>query len=584
MSEYDLVIRKGTVVDGLGNAPVQADVAVKDGVIVDVGSFKGRGGKEIDATGCVVTPGFIDVHTHYDGQITWDTRMVPSSNHGVTTVVMGNCGVGFAPARATDHELVIKLMEGVEDIPEVVMAEGVPWNWTSFPDYLDALEQRRSDVDFATQLPHSPLRVFVMGQRGVDLEPATDEDLREMRRLTTEAIRAGALGVSTSRHLFHRFRSGEFAPSIGTDDKELETLALGLKDAGSGVFQCIPRLDSPVEVEMGTLKHVARTSGRPVNFSLITSNIEYMPEVEAAGKEGLTLRAHFAPRPTGVLFGLDLSYHPFSLRPSYRAIADLPLDEKVAILSNPEFRQRLLAEEEEDSNPAFVQIVNMRNYLFKLENPIDYHATLGDSLNAKAESTSRPLDELIYDALLEDGGHCVLALFSKDPRDYIETMHALVESDNAVMSLGDGGAHYGMICDAGYTTYMLAQRLHGPLQHSLPQLIMAMTSRPATSVGLGDRGVLAAGYKADLNVIDLDRIAIHRPEVVRDLPAGGKRLFQRSEGYRATIVGGVLTQANDQPTGGVAWSADPGNACNSERPSPRCLRTRHTNAGRWPKY
>jgi N-acyl-D-aspartate/D-glutamate deacylase len=388
-----------------------------------------------------------------------------------------------------------------------------------------------------------------MGQRGVDLEPATASDLAEMRRLTAEAIRAGALGVSTSRHLFHRFRTGQFAPTIGTGDDELEALALGLRDAGSGVFQCIPRLDSPLEVEMGALKRVARTSGRPVNFSLITSNIEYLPEVEAANQEGLTMRAHFAPRPTGVLFGLDLSYHPFSLRPSYQEIARAPLAEKVARMRDPEFKRRLFSEAAQDANPAFVEIVNMRQYLFLLDDPLDYHAVLEDSLNAQAERLGIPLDEVIYDALLKDEGRSILGLFSRAPRSYIEIMHSLVETDHAVMGLGDGGAHYGMICDAAYTTYMLTQRRSGPLGHALPALVQAMTSRPAASVGLYDRGVIAPGYKADLNVIQLDSLVLHRPSVMRDLPAGGKRLFQRAEGYRATILNGIVTQSDGEPTG-----------------------------------
>jgi N-acyl-D-aspartate/D-glutamate deacylase len=563
MAAFDLIIRGGLVVDGRGNAAVKADVAVKDGLIVALGQTDGSAVKELDASGCIVTPGFVDVHTHYDGQITWERRMAPSSNHGVTTVVMGNCGVGFAPARPTDHQLVVKLMEGVEDIPEVVMTDGVPWNWISFPDYLDALEERESDVDFAAQIPHSPLRVFVMGQRGVDLEPATDADLQEMRRLTAEAIRAGALGVTTSRHLFHRFRSGQFAPSIGTGEDELNALALGLKDAGTGVFQCIPRLDSPVEVEMGVLKDVARASGRPVNFSLITSNIEYLPELGAAAEEGLTMRAHFAPRPTGVLFGLDLSYHPFSLHPSYAEIADAPLAKKVARMRDPEFRRRLLSESAEDPNPAFVQLVNMRHYLFVIEERPDYHASFGDSLNAKAKHLSVPLEELIYDTMLEDEGRTILGLYSKDPYSYVEIMHDLVENDHAVISLGDGGAHYGMICDAGYTTYMLAQRLSGPLGHSLPAIVQAMTSRPAASVGLQDRGVIAPGYKADLNIIDLDQLALYRPTITRDLPAGGKRLFQRSEGYRATLVSGIITQAEGIPTG-----AFPGRLVRGARAAP----------------
>jgi len=552
MLGYDLVIRGGTVVDGLGAEPFTADVAIKDGVIVAVGAVNDRGDKEIDATGCDVTPGFVDVHTHYDGQITWENRMAPSSNHGVTTVVMGNCGVGFAPVRTPDHELVVKLMEGVEDIPEVVMTGGVPWNWNSFPDYLDALENRHADVDFAAQIPHSPLRVFVMGQRGVDLEPATASDLAEMRRLTTEAIRSGALGVTTSRHLFHRFRSGEFAPSIGTGEEELQALALGLKDAGTGVFQCIPRLDSPVETEMGVLRDVARHSGRSVNFSLVTVDDNfngYLAALEAATAEGLAIKAHFAPRPTGVLFGLDLSYHPFSLHPSFREIAHAPLADKIARMRDPEFRRRLLSEKAENLNPAFVAIVSLREHIFLLDNPLDYHFRLEDSLGARASLLGLPEEEVIYDALLENEGSSILGLFATEPGSYIQATHPLVERDDAVVGLGDGGAHYGMICGAAYTTYMLAQRIGGALGRSLPALIQSMTGRSAASVGLNDRGVIAPGYKADLKVIELDSLVLPRPTIVRDLPAGGKRLFQRAEGYRATVLSGIVTQCNDAPTG-----------------------------------
>ncbi|GAA0317555.1 amidohydrolase family protein [Sphingomonas oligophenolica] len=551
MAEYDLVVRGGTIIDGQGNTPVRADVAIRNGLIVAVGRVDGRGIREIDADGCIVTPGFVDVHTHYDGQITWENRMVPSSNHGVTTVVMGNCGVGFAPSRPDDHEMVIKLMEGVEDIPEVVMAQGVPWNWTSFPDYLDALEQRASDVDFATQLPHSPLRVFVMGRRGVDLEPATQADLAEMRRLVAEAVHAGALGVSTSRSLFHRFRNGDPAPSVGTGEEELRALALGLKDAGAGVFQCIPSLESTAEVEMGVFREVARTSGRPVNFSLLLPNSDYVDALHDAAREGLTIRAHFAPRATGVLFGLDLSYHPFSLHPSYRAIAQAPLAEKVERMRDPAFRRQLMAEGPDDPNPAFVKIVDMREYLFLFRDPLDYHLSLEDSLGVQARLRGIALDDLIYDTLLEDEGRAILGLFSTEPRTYVAAMHPLVESDLAIMGLGDGGAHYGMICDAAYTSYMLTQRRNGPLGHSLPALIQAMTNRPAAAVGLNDRGVIAQGYKGDLNIIDLDRLTLYRPEIVRDLPAGGKRLFQPSTGYRATVVSGVVTQQDDQPTGAL---------------------------------
>lgn len=568
MAKYDLVIRDGTVVDGLGNAPFAADVAVRDGIIVEVGQVSGRGTQEIDAKGLTVTPGFVDVHTHYDGQITWENRLKPSSNHGVTTVVMGNCGVGFAPARPTDHELVIKLMEGVEDIPEVVMADGVPWNWESFEDYLDALDQRESDVDFATQIPHSPLRVFVMGERGANLEPATDEDLARMRSLVTAAVRAGALGVSTSRNLFHRFRSGAFAPSVKTEEEELLALASGLADAGSGVFQLNPNIDTDAAGEVTLFRTIARASGRPLNYSLITipSRPEnwdiYVRGTDALNAEGLTVRGQFLPRPIGVMFGLDLSYHPFALNPSFRPLANLPLAEKVARLREPELRAKILSEEPEDPNPAFVGLLKMKTNLYPIANPADYNFRPEDSLAARAARENRDEREVIYDALLEDEGHAILCSYSTDVQDYLEQTAALIGKDNMVPALGDGGAHYGMICDAAYTTYLLSQRV-GSHGIDASTAVKALTSQPAISLGLNDRGVVAPGYKADLNVIDLNRIALHRPRVSADLPAGGKRLSQASEGYVATVVSGTVTYRDGEPTGAL-----PGRLVRGAKPAP----------------
>ena len=569
MSEaYDIVIRGGTVIDGTGNAPFLTDIAVLDGKIAAVGKVTGAAKEEIDATGKFVTPGFVDVHTHYDGQITWENRLCPSSGHGVTTVVMGNCGVGFAPTRQTDHELVIKLMEGVEDIPEVVMAKGVPWNWESFTDYLDALEKRESDIDFATQLPHSPLRVYVMGERGVNLEPPTAADLEQMRRLVKEAIEAGALGVSTSRNLFHRFRTGALAPSVKTEEDELLALAAGLKDAQAGVFQCNPNLDNDAKIEMEIFARVARAAERPLTFSLILAAHRpenwkhYVTALTQLRAEGLDIQAQFMPRPIGVLYGLDLSYNPFSLNPSFREISHLPLAEKVARMRDPEFRKRLIAEEPEDPNPAFVGLLKSIKSLFVLSEPANYDFKQEDSLQARAARSGLPEREAIYDALLEDEGHAILCSFSSSVQEYSQHVKKLIGRQGTIIALGDGGAHYGMICDAAYTTYILTERVRRE-GLALQTAIKALTSQPAASVGLNDRGLIDVGYKADLNVIDLDGLTLHRPAIRADLPAGGKRLSQRADGYIATIVSGTVTYRNGEATGAL-----PGRLVRHARQSP----------------
>jgi len=565
---YDMVIRGGTIVDGTGAPPYRGDVAIDDGRIAAIGAVHGAGSEEIDARGLVVTPGFVDVHTHYDGQITWENTLAPSSNHGVTTVVMGNCGVGFAPVRRGDEQLMIKLMEGVEDIPEVVMAAGVPFNWSSFPEYLDALEQREADVDFATQIPHSPLRVFVMGQRGADLEPPTSEDLVEMRRCVTEAVKAGALGVASSRNLFHRFRSGQFAPSVKSEVDEVLALAEGLRDAGCGIFQCNPNLDNDAETEMALFRTIAEQTGCQVTFSLIYMAVrsdnwaKYVEGLKQARVDGLDIRAQFMPRPMGVLYGLDLSYHPFSLNPSYRPLAGLPLPEKVAAMRDPELRARIIGEEPSDPNPAFVGLIKAITALFEMSDPADYNFAPEDSIQARAAREGRDPREAIYDALLENDGKAILCSYSNEVQEYLDMSRELIGEDNSIVALGDGGAHYGMICDAAYTTYMLTGRMKRDAL-ALPVAIKAMTSQPAASVGLNDRGTLAIGYKADINLIDIDKMLLHRPQVKADLPAGGKRLTQKSEGYVATIVSGKVTYRN-----GVATGALPGRLVRGRRGAP----------------
>lgn len=557
MADYDIAIRGGIVVDGSGNEPFAADVAVKDGVIAAIGTLSGKAAEEIDANGAFVTPGFVDIHTHYDGQITWENRLAPSSNHGVTTVVMGNCGVGFAPTRPGDREMVIKLMEGVEDIPDVVMAEGVPWNWESFPDYLDALDKREADVDFAAQLPHSPLRVFVMGERGAEMEPPTQDDLDKMRKLTTEAIKAGALGVTTSRNLSHRFRDGRPAPSVKTEADELLALAEGLRDAKTGVFQMIPNLETPAQGEATLMREIVEKSGRPLSFSFISDfrspeNWQvYKDFLEKCGEEGLPVKGQFYPRPMGILFGLDLSYHPFSLNPSYRAIADLPLAEKVAAMRSPEMKARLLAEEPDDPSPFFTMIVRVTHAMWALGDPPDYCQRPEDSIAARARRAGLSEMEMIYDELLRDEGRAVLASFGDpDPAEYVARTAPLFENDNAVVGLGDGGAHYGMICDAAYPTFVLSQLVK---QGKVPveRAIKSLSFETAKAVGLNDRGLIALARKADLNVIDLSRLSLGRPQVAYDLPGDGKRLHQRSAGYRATIVSGVTTYRDSSATGAL---------------------------------
>ena len=558
MAEHDLVIRGGTIVDGSGGAMFEADVAVKGGSIVGIGAVSGAGAEEIDARGQLVTPGFVDIHTHYDGQITWENKLRPSSGHGVTTVLMGNCGVGFAPVRPNQHELLIRLMEGVEDIPGAVMAEGVPWNWETFPDYLRAIEQRPSDIDFAAQLPHSPLRVFVMGERGAKDEPPTEGDLARMRSLTSEAILAGAFGVSTSRALAHRMRDGEPAPSVRTEETELMALAGGLRDAGGGVFQLLWKTDAPGLSEFELVKRLQVASGRPISFTLAQSRSNWrdvLAELNDAVRQNVPIRGQIYPRPVGMLFGLDLSFNPFSLNPSYRAIADLPLDRKVAALRDPEMKRRLLAEQPDDPNPFLVWFVNKTEMVFALGDPPNYTPPIEDNLAAKAERAGRDYREFLYDELLKDEGRAIL--YSPQGNmdgGRLDNAMALVCEPGTLIGLGDGGAHYGTICDASYPTYILTQGVRDAAPDrrlSLPDVVRKLSWANAEHMGMLDRGLVRTGFKADLNVIDFDRLHLHAPRVSRDLPANGRRLTQIADGYTASIVSGQIVYRNGESTGAL---------------------------------
>lgn len=579
-AHHDIVIRNGLVVDGSGGAPFVGDVAINGGKITAVGQVTGHGAEEIDAKDRIVTPGFVDIHTHYDGQITWENRLSPSSGHGVTTVVMGNCGVGFAPARPHQHELMVKLMEGVEDIPEVVMTEGVPWNWESFPDYLDALDKRPADIDFAAQIPHNPLRVYVMGERGANAEPPGAADLTEMRRLVTEAVRAGAIGVSTTRNIAHRFRDGRLAPSVCTEDMEILALAAGLRDAGTGVFELLGDARQSPTDQVKLLRSIAETSGRPVSVTLLQATEkpgewrEVLHGIEQANADGLRVRGQFIPRPVGTLLGLDVSLNPFAFHPSFRAIEHLPLPEKVKAMRDPELRRRLLSERSEDPHPYFKSVVNDINWLFPLGDPPNYHPALEDSIAARARATGNDPLEVIYDELLKDEGRALLyrPAANREGAHFEDAGEVFLRHPNMVLGLSDGGAHYGMICDAALPTYFLTHWVGHPdpaKRVPLPTAIRKLAADTAATVGLNDRGRIATGLKADINVINLDRLHLYAPRPVYDLPAGGRRLTQRAEGYEALIVSGTVTYRHGEATGalpgrlvrGRAASADEAATC-----------------------
>jgi N-acyl-D-amino-acid deacylase len=559
-TQYDLVIRGGLVVDGTGGVPFRADVAVEAGRIAAVGAVTGIGREEIDAAGRIVTPGFVDVHTHYDGQATWENTLSPSSNHGVTTVVTGNCGVGFAPVRPGDHDALIRVMEGVEDIPELVMATGIPWNWETFPEYMDALAALEFDIDVAVQIPHSPVRVYVMGERGMAHAASTPEDRAEMTRLVTEAIAAGAVGVTTSRSSGHRLKNGDLAPSVTTERAELLALARGLRDAGAGVFQMITEVRGDTTEEMDLVTQIAATAGRPTSLTLLQSPNApdkwrtMLDRIADANASGLEVRGQVFPRPVGVLMGLDLSIHRFLLRPSYQAIAHLPLAERVKRMRQPEVKAAILAETSQaDPQPNINMLIDSVDTLFELTDPVNYAPAADQSLKARAAAQGRDMDEFIYETLLADEGRNILyvpgANFVGCSLDATRTM---MESDHTIMGLGDGGAHYGFICDASFPTYALTHwvRDAAPDQRfPLEWMIAELTSRPAHALRISDRGRITPGLRADLNVIDLDALTLYAPRVVHDLPNDGRRLRQLAKGYAATIVAGEVTYREGEPTG-----------------------------------
>ncbi|MDP2259123.1 MAG: amidohydrolase family protein [Caulobacter sp.] len=557
---FDLVIRGGTVIDGSGGAPYAADVGVRDGLIAAVGPNLPAGAEEIDAAGRIVTPGFVDIHTHYDGQATWDERMQPSSWHGVTTAVMGNCGVGFAPCKPQDHDRLIRLMEGVEDIPFPVLTQGLPWNWESFPEYLDSLSGRSFDIDIAAQLPHAALRVFVMGERGANREPATREDIARMAVIAKGAVEAGALGFSTSRTLNHRTSDGQPTPTLTAGEDELEGIALGLKAAGKGVLQFVSDFQQPAE-EFAMFRRLVEKSGRPLSFSLAQSPKGpdswkiLLAALEQANDDGLPMKAQVAGRPVGVLFGLELTLNPFSQHETYKAIAHLPLAERVAQLRDPTVRARLLSEELDPKGPFAGSALRAWDNMFLMREQPDYEPTAADTIKELAAARGLWPDEVALDHMLTNGGRGMLYHpFLNYANGSLDPSFAMLSHRDTVPGLSDGGAHVGMICDGSFPTsnitHWTRDRTRGP-KLALEQMIRMQTRDTAEAVGLLDRGLIEPGLRADLNVIDYDGLTLHAPGVAYDLPAGGRRLVQRADGYVATVVAGQITYRDGEPTGAL---------------------------------
>jgi N-acyl-D-aspartate/D-glutamate deacylase len=569
MADFDLIIRNGTLVDGTGAPARRADVAVKDGVIAAVGHVTGTAERVIDADGLLVTPGFVDIHAHYDGQASWGERMSPSSWHGVTTVVAGNCGVGFAPVHPEDHDRLVELMEGVEDIPGVVLQEGLSWNWQSFPEFLDALDDRPFDIDVAVQIPHGALRLNVMGQRGADREPATPEDIELMAKIAAEAVEAGALGFSTSRTLNHRTSKGEPVPSLKAEADELVGIAKAIGATGQGVLQVVSDF-MDVDDEFALCRRMAAESGRPLSFSLLQTPLDtwrrQLELLNEANADGVPITAQVAPRAVGLMLGLQCTLHPFLTNPVYREIAELPLDEQVAILSEPDFKARVLAASTERAKKLGGSLIGRTEMMYELGDPPDYEPDPSTSVFARAGREGRDPLDLAYDLLLGDGGRAFLYVPILNYSDgNLDAAGEMLAHDHTVVGLADGGAHLGTICDASFPTTLLTHwgrdRDHGRLD--LPFLVQRQTSATARTVGLLDRGVVAPGYRADLNVIDFEALTARPPEMLQDLPAGGRRLVQRADGYVATVVAGQVTYENGRSAGPL-----PGRLIRGPKPAP----------------
>ena len=566
---YDLLVKNGTIVDGTGAASYRGDVALSGDKIVAVGDVSGPARETIDAEGCIVTPGFVDIHTHYDGQVSWDNVLAPSSINGVTSAAMGNCGVGFAPAHADKHDWLIQLLEGVEDIPGTALAEGLTWDWESFPDYLDALSRREYAIDLGAHLPHAALRAYVMGDRGGDhLERPTNGEIERMAALTVEAMEAGALGFSTSRTHAHRSRDGLNIGTLSAEDPELLGIAQALRRADKGVIQLISDAymtpdDDFATAELNLIRRLAETSGRRVSFTVQQTDDapdrwkHIYGEIDRMVADGLPITAQVAPRPIGAILSFASTSNPFLITPTWRRVVkeSASIGDRLNALAQPEVRAAVLAEHDGIRPSSGFAAVLTRGYsrMFRMTDPVDYEPHESQSIAAEAARAGRDVAEYTYETLMEEGGRRLLYMPLINYADgNLDAVHGMMTGKHVLYGLSDGGAHCGTICDGSFPTTTVSLWSRGSksgLSTPLEQLIHGYTQRNAAHVGWYDRGVLAPGYLADLNVIALDDLALAPPEIVQDLPAGGTRLLQQPRGYRATVKSGVPTFVNGEWTG-----------------------------------
>ena len=549
---HDIVIRGGTIMDGTGKAAFSGDVAIAEGRITGVGGKQGPARREIDATGLMVTPGWVDVHTHYDGQAMWDPLLAPSCWHGVTTVLFGNCGVGFAPVKKHHRQALMDLMEGVEEIPNPVLAAGLTWEWESFPDFMDALDRRERVIDIAAQAAHLPMRVYVMGDRAVRREKATADDIAQMRQITVEALRAGAFGFTTSRTDSHKTPDGELVASRDADDMELLGIGSALSEVGGGTFGMNSDFDDE-EYELRWMRKQAKETGRPVWF-LLTDRFEdplrwrrLMKAVHAARADGLSLTAQ-----------IGTALNPFTVRPTYKALESLPIEEQRKRLLDPELRRKILAEKPSEAEVAklsqFRQLVTSRwDKFFTMDDPPDYEPGPEKSVAAIAARTNHTPDEIAYDYIVEQNQFLFFPVVNYVTGDH-EPILEMLNDPACLLGLSDGGAHCTSIVDSGLPSYMLAHwgrdRHRGPLL-PLEHLVKRQTSETADFFGMSDRGRLVPGLRADVNIIDFKRLQLHKPVLVHDMPAGGRRFVQRADGYEATIAAGITIFERGEHTGAM---------------------------------